>query len=72
MYLPITEVVYFCPARMYSANMVNTTVVRLRAVYIGTFTPRTEAIVASFTDCKKEKEMREISGSEIVVVGVLC
>ena len=47
-YLPTIEDVYFCPARIYSTTIVNTTVVRLRVVYMGTFTPRTDSIVASF------------------------
>lgn len=47
-YLPIIGDVYLCPAKIYSTIIVNTTVVRLRVVYIGTFTPRTDSMVASF------------------------
>lgn len=49
-YLPMIEYVYFCPARRYSTTIVKTTVVRLRVVYMGTFTPRTDSIVASFQE----------------------
>lgn len=49
-YLPTTEYVYFCPARRYSTTIVKTTVVRLRVVYMGTFTPRTDSMVASFQE----------------------
>ena len=40
--------VYLCPAKIYSITIVNTTVVLLRVVYMGTFTPRTDSKVASF------------------------
>lgn len=47
-YLPTIGIVYLCPARKYSIIIVNATVVRLRVVYMGTFTPRTDSIVTSF------------------------
>lgn len=47
-YLPIIGGVCFCFARKYSMVIVNTTVVRRRVVYIGTLTPRTDSIEASF------------------------
>ena len=47
-YLPIMGGVCFCLAKKYSMVMVNTTVVRRRVVYIGTLTPRTDSIEASF------------------------
>ena len=49
-YLPTTGEVYFCPARTYSTTIVKTTVVLLRVVYMGTFTPRTDSMVASFEE----------------------
>lgn len=48
-YLPKTEEVYFWPTMKYSIIIVNTTVVRLRVVYMGTFTPRIDSITASFS-----------------------
>ena len=47
-YLPIIGGVCFCLAKKYSMVIVNTTVVRRRVVYIGTLTPRTDSIEASF------------------------
>lgn len=47
-YLPTIGDVYLCPAKTNSIIIVNTTVVLLRVVYIGTFTPRTDSIVTSF------------------------
>jgi hypothetical protein len=52
-YLPIIGGVCFCFARKYSIVIVNTTVVRRRVVYIGTLTPRTDSIEASFLPKKK-------------------
>jgi hypothetical protein len=49
-YLKIIEGVYRCPTSIYSTNIVNTTVVLLRVVYIGTFTPRTDSMVTSFQE----------------------
>lgn len=47
-YLPTIGDVYLCPANIYSITIVNTTVVLLRVVYMGTFTPRTDSMEASF------------------------
>lgn len=42
--------VYLWPVSIYSITMVNATVVRLSVVYMGTFTPLTDAIEASFQE----------------------
>lgn len=42
--------VYLWPVSMYSITIVNATVVRLSVVYMGTFTPLTDAIEASFQE----------------------
>jgi hypothetical protein len=55
-YLPIIGGVCFCFARKYSIVIVNTTVVRRRVVYIGTLTPRTDSIEASFFLKKKNSK----------------
>lgn len=47
-YLPTIGDVYLCPANIYSITIVNTTVVLLRVVYMGTFTPRTDSMEDSF------------------------
>lgn len=47
-YLPRVGCVYLCLTRMYSNIIVNTTVVLRKVVYMGTFTPRTDSIEASF------------------------
>lgn len=47
-YLTRIDDVYFCPARKYSTNIVNTTVVLLKVVYIGTFTPRIDSMDTNF------------------------
>lgn len=57
-YLPTTGGVYFCPARKYSIIIVNATVVRLRVVYMGTFTPRTDSTLTTF---QEEEEWLHIS-----------
>jgi hypothetical protein len=54
-YLPKIGGVYFCLERRYSTIMVNTTVVRLNVVYIGTLTPRTDSIVTIFHRWKETK-----------------
>jgi len=46
-YLKMTECVYLCPTKTNSTSIVNTTVVLLKVVYIGTFTPRTASMVTS-------------------------
>lgn len=53
-YLPKIGGVYLCRARMYSTIIVKTTVVRLKVVYMGTLTPRTDSIVTNF-----QKEIAE-------------
>jgi len=40
---------------MYSITIVNATVVRLSVVYMGTFTPLTDAIEASFQEIHIEQ-----------------
>lgn len=57
-YLPRIWRVYLCLAKMYSSIMVNTTVVLLKVVYIGTLTPRIDSIVASF---QRTMTMGEVS-----------
>lgn len=47
-YLPTTGYECFCLVKIYSTIIVKATVVRLRVVYMGTFIPRTDAIVTSF------------------------
>ena len=42
--------VYLWPVSIYSITMVKATVVRLSVVYMGTFTPLTDAIEASFQE----------------------
>jgi hypothetical protein len=60
-YLPIIGGVCFCFARKYSIVIVNTTVVRRRVVYIGTLTPRTDSIEASFLPKKNSKHQSEFN-----------
>jgi|APAra0007618407_1042631.scaffolds.fasta_scaffold03502_3 hypothetical protein len=47
--------VYLWPVSMYSITIVNATVVRLSVVYMGTFTPLTDAIEASFQEIHIEQ-----------------
>lgn len=54
-YLPTIEDVYLCLARKYSITIVKTTVVLLRVVYIGTFTPRTDSMLTNFEGDAKHK-----------------
>lgn len=49
-HLPMIDRVYLWPVSMYSITIVNATVVRLSVVYMGTFTPLTDAIEASFQE----------------------